>query len=401
MSTFRLIPLGAALFACAAWAFLAVTSYPIIEIADGLGSGARERVGDTEAMLGFSLAAALLATRIIPWSGLRIALILVLIGILAAHSFESSTTSHAARWTLMAILGLAVVADWAKVRQRLPQLHPFRLVWTAVFLPDDDGIEDVCIQPLHPLWLICVAVLIPLLVVVSDWQGRVYLGQLPSWTGPKPAEKQGMRTSISLMAGEAAAQTVSPQARLRAVGGKDGKLTVEPLDGGTSLSLPASSPDRMLQVLAFSPDGKFLAVADNNRMYEGSVITIWDMAPGNPTTPPSVVLRHTLRGHSTWTFSLDFFPDSRTLISANGDMTVRLWDAATGAELASFIPHHHRNGYWDIVVDCVIASPDGRTFVTWAYDGIKVWDRQSLQLLRRMDARGTPARWLSPQTATN
>ena len=383
--------LGAALFACAAWAFFAVTSYPIIEIADGLGGGARERVGDAEAMLGFSLAAALLATRIIPWSVLRIALILVLLAFLAAHSFESSTTSHAARWPLMAILGLAVVAEWVEVRRPLSQrLHLLWFLWVALWLPEKDHIEDSHteeIPPLKPLWLLCVAVLVPLLLVLSDWQGRIYLGQMATKIGQRPDEREQIRTSISLF-DSTASKATSRQAGLCAVGDKDGNLKVEPLNGGPYFYLPATQPDQMLQILTFSPDGQVLAVADNNRMFYGSFITVWAVAPGNQTSPPSVVLRQTLRRHSDWTLSLDFFPDNRTLISANGDKTVSLWDVTTGEELASFVPHHHK-GYWDTVADCVAAAPDGQSFVTWeTMDGIKVWDRQSLQLLRQMDARG-------------
>lgn len=392
MSKFRLIPLGAALLACAAWAFLAVTSYPFIGIADSdLGISARKQVEDASAMLGFAVAAVVLATRIIPWSVLRLALIVALLGFLAAHSFDSTETSHAARWPTMAILGLAVVAEWVEVRRPLSQrLHPLWFLWVALILPEEDHIDEHHneeIPHLKPLWLLCVAVLVPLLVVLSDWQWRIYLGQMASKTGPRPDQRERLRTYVSLM-DRTAFEAISRQSGLRAVGSQDGNLTVEPLAGGPCFFLPAQ-PDHVLDVLSFSPDGRVLAVADNHCMYEGSVITVWDVKPGDQRTPPSVVRRHTLGGHSQWTFSLDFFLDGRTLISANGDKTVSLWDVTTGEELASFVPHHRPKGYWDTYADCVAAAPDGQSFVTWAIDGIKVWDRQSLQLLRRLDTRGS------------
>jgi WD40 repeat protein len=138
----------------------------------------------------------------------------------------------------------------------------------------------------------------------------------------------------------------------------------------------------MVDVLTFSPDGRSLAVADNDRMYTGSVFTIWDVTPGDSETPPRALLRHILRGHSHYTFSLDFFPDGRTLISSNGDGTVRLWDTVQGKETRRVQQE----------ADCVVTAPDGRTFAAWGRDGIIIRDRDSLQALRLRDARGIACR---------
>src|SRR5262249_40239711 len=157
---------------------------------------------------------------------------------------------------------------------------------------------------------------------LTDYQGRIHLGQLPGGYRPRSVNLEKVRTSV-----------VSAVAKLRAIGKDDGTLVVENVNGGPATTFPASGPDRMLQVLSFSPDGQTLAVADNNRMHPGSVITLWDVRPGRP---PIVTLRHTLRGHTHWTFSLDWFADSRTLVSANGDNTVRLWAAESGKEIGQF-----------------------------------------------------------------
>src|SRR5262245_46690491 len=71
--------------------------------------------------------------------------------------------------------------------------------------------------------------------------------------------------------------------------------------------------------------------------------------------PPRPKLRATIgSGHSAGVTSVAFSPDFKIFASASGDTTIRLWDVATGKELATLEGHKFPiSGIW--------FSPDGKT----------------------------------------
>ena len=81
-----------------------------------------------------------------------------------------------------------------------------------------------------------------------------------------------------------------------------------------------------------------------------------------------------LTGHTEAVPEVAFAPDGRTLASASGDHTVRLWDVARGVEVAS-LPHPDR-------VRGVAFSPDGRRLASAGRDRqVRLWD-----VARRVEA---------------
>jgi WD40 repeat protein len=68
--------------------------------------------------------------------------------------------------------------------------------------------------------------------------------------------------------------------------------------------------------MAFSPDGRRLASASDNK-----TVRLWDAETG--------AYQQTLKGHARRVRLVAFSPDGRQLVSASSYMAVRLWDAET------------------------------------------------------------------------
>jgi eukaryotic-like serine/threonine-protein kinase len=133
---------------------------------------------------------------------------------------------------------------------------------------------------------------------------------------------------------------VAPDGRL-AVGGYytvsiiDSKFPQSP----TIWKVPAQSTS----FLAWSPDGKFLAVDS------GQEVHIREVATGRLTAK--------LIGHRSAVVSLAWSPDGRRLLTGSTDATYRLWDAIAGQPVLTL--HDHGGPIW-----AVSWSPDGRQLLT-------------------------------------
>ena len=105
--------------------------------------------------------------------------------------------------------------------------------------------------------------------------------------------------------------------------------------------------------VAWSPDGKWVAAGDSDRM-----VRIWQIRRGVPLM--------TLTGHNEVVRAVAFSPDGTRLASASEDASARLWDVSP-------------NGFHAGLIRDIAFSPDGTQLATASEDGTaQVWDAATL-----------------------
>ena len=145
--------------------------------------------------------------------------------------------------------------------------------------------------------------------------------------------------------------------------------------------------------VAFSPSGRYVACPG-----QGPMVHIWELASGNRV----LSLRRKLAiedPHRDGICTLAFSPDGRRLAVADQtSRAVTVWDAVDGQTMHS-LEVKDSGGVWDGIAECDVAySRDGKCIVTKGdvWDSVRIWQADNGKLLHKF--KGGVAMALSPDS---
>src|SRR5437763_4450939 len=159
------------------------------------------------------------------------------------------------------------------------------------------------------------------------------------WDVARRMEKMTLEGTES----EVLSVALSPDGKLVVAGNQDDTVKVWDLETGKLLAGVLNVGDRVRGV-AFSPDGKTLATAAMD-----AIAKLWNVAevlnagiqrPAGTNKDDDVA---SVAGHTASVMAVAFSPDDKILASGSHDHTARLWDVASGRELANLKGHTDRS----------------------------------------------------------
>jgi WD40 repeat protein len=133
--------------------------------------------------------------------------------------------------------------------------------------------------------------------------------------------------------------------------------------------LEMTGPDSKVMDMAFSPDGKRLAVASDE-----ATGRLWDVEQGRIAVQ--------LTGHQYGISGLSYTTDGKSLVTIGNDDLLKTWDAASGKESSSVNLKCNNGGNGDVV-----ALKDNRAAVACA--GLKIVDLKTGKILSTFKGPGS------------
>ena len=151
-----------------------------------------------------------------------------------------------------------------------------------------------------------------------------------------------------------------PEGHLLAIGRHGGVNLIDTTTGHLIAQFDGLSD--IARAVAFSPDGKLVAIGGGYAQQSGDV-RIWDI------TKRREILQ--IAAHTDTIQSLAFSPDQKILATASYDKDIRLWNTTSGEELQTLRDH----------IDAVYSlafTGDGNRLISGSADrSIKIWDPHS------------------------
>ena len=192
----------------------------------------------------------------------------------------------------------------------------------------------------------------------------------------------GQSTTFSLVDGSQALRgsvDFSPDGRMLAALSADGVTLLEVATGNATTLATGHTHGPL--ALALSPDGTRLASTKNLRGIND--VHLWDLGTGRVIA--------TLQGHTGRLNSVAFSPDGATLASGASDRTIKLWDVATGARVATL---EETGSTW---VRAVAFSRDGTMVASGHANGtVRVWDLETREPVTTLEGGSVASVAFSP-----
>lgn len=180
----------------------------------------------------------------------------------------------------------------------------------------------------------------------------------------------GQLQTLTGHTGEVTSAAYSPDSRLLATGGSDGKVLLWDAERGES-KLTLAGHRAAVNGVVFRPDSQALATGSRD-----GTVRVWNTATGK--------VQHVLPGREHDHQSLAFSPDNRYLAWAGGDATVTIWNSDTGQKVATLaeLPHPANQ---------VAFSPDGQLLACACGNRrqgeVRVWTFPQREVLHAWDGK--------------
>ncbi len=131
------------------------------------------------------------------------------------------------------------------------------------------------------------------------------------------------------------------------------------LDADTGDELERLGDPSSGQVIAFSANGRLLAVGD-----EEGLVTTFDVATG--------AAQRRFQAPGRYLYTVAYSPDDEVVVAAGTDGSITIWETATGREIDAS-PLRHRG-----MIYSVAFSPDGKFLASGGWDRtMRIWDTSS------------------------